>query len=188
MDKTITFIVHFQICSQKVVSSRLSNPLSPHNFKHQPISSIPVNFTLTSWKKNKVKSVTMMHCNSAERESIRGFSSASTKAGMNVGCYSCLCFVLNCCRDVFQFVVFCGLRTCIVDVGCFFCICFVLHCCFDVYEFVQFCGLDSCTLDTGCCVLNCYFDNVDFHYYVYYLSFQSSSCQHLLSTNPFTVV
>ncbi|KAL0223277.1 hypothetical protein P9112_002667 [Eukaryota sp. TZLM1-RC] len=106
---------------------------------------------------------------------------------LNMGCFSCLWFVLNCCLDVFEFVVFCGLRTCTVDVGCFFCICFVLHCCFDVYEFVHFCNLDSCTLDMGCCVLNCYFDNVEFDYYVYYLSFQSSSCQHLLSTNPFTV-
>ncbi|KAL0223554.1 hypothetical protein P9112_002944 [Eukaryota sp. TZLM1-RC] len=106
---------------------------------------------------------------------------------LNMGCFSCLCFVLNCCPDVFGFVVFRGLRTCTEDVGCFFCICFVLHSCFDVYEFVHFCGLDSCTLDMGCCVLNCYFDNVEFDYYVYYLSFLSRSCQHLLSTNPFTV-
>ncbi|KAL0219670.1 hypothetical protein P9112_005323 [Eukaryota sp. TZLM1-RC] len=106
---------------------------------------------------------------------------------LNMGCFSCLCFVLKGYLDVFGFVGFRGLRTCTVDVGCFFCICFVLHCCFDAYEFVHFCGLDSCTLDMGCCVLNCYFDNVEFDYYVYNLSFQSRSCQHLLSTNPFTV-
>ncbi|KAL0214366.1 hypothetical protein P9112_006550 [Eukaryota sp. TZLM1-RC] len=106
---------------------------------------------------------------------------------LNMECFSCLCFVLNCCLDIFQFVVFCNLRTCIINVGSFFCLCFVLHCYFDVYEFVHFCGLDSCTLDMGCCVLNCYFDNVEFGYYVYSLSFQSRSCQHLLSTNPFTV-
>ncbi|KAL0223632.1 hypothetical protein P9112_003022 [Eukaryota sp. TZLM1-RC] len=74
----------------------------------------------------------------------------------------------------------------ILDMGCSS-LYFVLHCCFDVFEFVHFCGLYTCTLDTGCCVLNCYFSHVEFDYHVYNLSFQSNSCQRLLSTNPFTV-
>ncbi|KAL0226235.1 hypothetical protein P9112_013559 [Eukaryota sp. TZLM1-RC] len=128
---------------------------------------------------------------------------------VDMGCCSGLCFALHCCYfDVFDIVDVFGLTTCTLNIGCFSCLCFVLNCCldvfgfffrglrtkfcrcgicFDVYEFVHFCGLDSCTLDMGCCVLNCYFDNVEFDYYVYYLSFQSRSCQHLLSTNPFIV-
>ncbi|KAL0205623.1 hypothetical protein P9112_000930 [Eukaryota sp. TZLM1-RC] len=74
-----------------------------------------------------------------------------------------------------------------LDTGCIFCLCFVLNCYFDVFDFVVFCGLGICILDISCCVLNCCFNNVEFDYYVYNLCFQSRSCQHLLSTNPFTV-
>ncbi|KAL0223096.1 hypothetical protein P9112_002486 [Eukaryota sp. TZLM1-RC] len=114
--------------------------------------------------------------------------SAMVLITLNMGCFFCLCFVLNCYFVyVYDLVDFCGLDTCTLDTGCFFCFCFVLNCYFEVFAFVVSCGLDTCTLNTGCCVLKCCFNNVEFDYYVYNLCFLSRSCQHLLSTNPFIV-
>ncbi|KAL0211517.1 hypothetical protein P9112_009815 [Eukaryota sp. TZLM1-RC] len=49
---------------------------------------------------------------------------------LNMCCCCCMLFVLNCYFDVFEFVVGCGLGTCIVILGCC-----VLNCYFDNVEF-----------------------------------------------------
>ncbi|KAL0227302.1 hypothetical protein P9112_014626 [Eukaryota sp. TZLM1-RC] len=53
---------------------------------------------------------------------------------VDVGCCSCLCFVLHCCYfDVFDFVDCFGLGTCTLNMGWFSCLCSVLNCCLDIF-------------------------------------------------------
>ncbi|KAL0206954.1 hypothetical protein P9112_012665 [Eukaryota sp. TZLM1-RC] len=53
---------------------------------------------------------------------------------LDVGCCSCLYFVLHCCYfDGFHFVDLFGLSTCTLNIRCFSCLCFALNCCLEYF-------------------------------------------------------